>query len=101
MASITLSSVTFTQTPGGNQTATIRHRLTSDADVSGNYTTDTTTQTILTDGTLSPAYTISGLANSTSYTVWITSSCASYKEAFTTPAPLCSNITDINATVAA
>lgn len=101
MASITLNSVTFVQTPGGSQTATIKHRLTSDADVSGSYTTDTTSQTILADGTLSPAYTINGLNNSTSYTVWITSSCASYKEAFTTPAPLCSNITDITGSVSA
>lgn len=100
MASITLNSVTFATTPAGAQTATVKHRLTSDADVSGSYTTDSTTVNIATNGTLSTPLVISGLANSTSYTLWITTSCASLKKAFTTPAAACSDITDMAATVA-
>lgn len=100
MASITLTSVTFDSTPASAQTATVKHRLTSDADISGSYTTDSTSVSIGTNGTLSTPLVISGLANNTSYTLWITTSCASFKKAFTTPLVECATINNMTATVA-
>jgi len=66
---------------------TIRHRLTSDPDVTGSYVVDTTTLEVPVSGVFTQPFFITGLLNGTSYTVAIKSACGTvdFKQAFTTP----------------
>jgi hypothetical protein len=102
MASITLNSVGLSTTPGVNQTVTVRYRLTSDPDVIGSYTLVTATAVVLPNGNFSSPVVISSLLNDTSYTVWVQNNCAGtgFKKSFTTPLPICVDITDITGTTA-
>jgi hypothetical protein len=101
MATITLTNASFIATPGANQTVTVKHRLTSDPDVAGSYTTDTTNAVVLPNGNFVTPVVISGLSNNTSYTVWVSNNCGGngVKKSFTTPLPGCVDITDITGTV--
>lgn len=85
MATITLTSVTLAATPVMNQVVNIKIRATSDPDVAASYT-DKGNFTVLPNGNFSTPVVISGLADSTSYTVWVTSACSdsSFTSAFIT-----------------
>lgn len=72
---IRIAHIVFDNTPSENQQITIKHRLTSDPDVDGSYTTDTTTQVVGVDGYLLPPYVITGLLSGTGYTVKIINNC--------------------------
>lgn len=103
-AIISLTAITFAGNviPAAPITdVVIKYRLTSDPDVSGSYTTFTTTAVINTDGTLQGApVIISGLLFNTSYTVWIKPPCGNgFKKAFVTAAPGCVDVTEITGTV--
>lgn len=75
MGTITLTSVTLSGTPIFNQVVNIKIRVTSDPDVAASYT-DKGNFTVLPNGNFSSPVVISGLADSTSYTVWVTSACS-------------------------
>lgn len=75
MANITISSITFASTPSVNQNVKIRYRLTSDPDVVGSYTLVTASLSVPPSGVLTTPVVISGLAEGTSYTIWITNNC--------------------------
>ena len=75
MGYIALSSVSWITPPSSPKVCTVKHRLTSAPDISASYTTDTNALTIAADGTISPVYNITGLADETSYTVKINSNC--------------------------
>lgn len=102
MASITISNLTWSATPGVNQIVDVRYRLTSDPDVIGSYITVATNLSVPASGTLTSPLVIGSLLNNTSYTVWVQNTCAGagYKKAFITPLPTCVEITDITGTVA-
>jgi hypothetical protein len=91
MAKIVLTEFDFNVTPPSQQTATVKYRLTSQPDVEANYTTVTTNAIVNTDGTLVTPVTISGLASTTSYTVYCYNNCGGVgmKEVFITPGPTC------------
>src|SRR6185312_7495166 len=80
--------VTLSGTPVYNQLVNIKIRLTSDPDVAASYT-DKGNFTVLPNGNFSTPVVISGLADSTSYTVWVTDTCSnsSFTHSFTTPVP--------------
>jgi hypothetical protein len=52
MASITITNITFSSIPAGNQTVAIYYRLATSADVSGSYTLVTSSQLVRPDGVL-------------------------------------------------
>ena len=72
---IRIARVSFDNVPSANQIVTIEHRLTSDPDIIGSYTVDTTTQVVDVYGYLVPPFVITGLSSSTSYTVKIINNC--------------------------
>lgn len=103
MAQITLTGVNFAGgvVPAAIMTGVIvRHRLTADPDVIGSYTTDTTTAVLLTNGTFQAPVVITGLLNSTEYTVWVKPPCGpGAKVNYTTPGPSCVDVVGIIGTV--
>ncbi len=86
MGYIRISAITWVTPPSSAKVSTIKHRLTSDPDVPGSYTTDSTTTSIEVSGDIIPDVDILGLADETSYTVKINSNCggASATQVFTT-----------------
>lgn len=77
MGYITITSVTFSPPATGPQTITIRHRLTSDPDIPGSYTLDSSSVAVNQDGTLVAPFVIPGLLDNTSYTVKCNDNCSS------------------------
>jgi hypothetical protein len=72
-STIVLQQIEFNTLVLVNQMVTISHKLASDPDTS--FVVDTTTQVVLPNGTLQPEYIISGLANTTNFTVRINNTC--------------------------
>lgn len=70
---IVLQQITFDTLVTVVQTVTIAHKLATDPDTS--FVVDTTTQLVSPNGILQPEYIISGLANTTNYTVRFNNSC--------------------------
>src|ERR1700740_3044267 len=89
MGTITLTSVTQSGSPVLNQVVNIKIRLTSDPDVAASYT-DKGNFTVLPNGNFSSPAVISGLADATSYTLWLTAVCSdsSFTQVFITPCVL-------------
>lgn len=77
MGYITITSVSFSPPATGPQTITIRHRLTSDPDIPGSYTLDSTTVAVQQSGTLVTPFSIFGLSDNTSYTIKCNDNCSS------------------------
>ena len=86
MGFIKLTGVNFSPVPLSSKIMTIKHRLTSDPDISGSYTIDSTTVESGIDGTFTAPFYILGLLNGTSYTVEINSNCGglAFEHVFTT-----------------
>lgn len=100
MGVIRLTTVAFASLPAAPIQVTVKHRLTSAADVEGSYTTDSTTAMVNTAGEFDPEFFIEGLLFGTSYTVKIISNCDVTNfitQAFTTPA-MCPDADGITAT---
>lgn len=76
MGLITITSVTFSPPAVGPQTITIRHRLTSDPDIAGSYTLDSSNVPVNQDGTLVSPFVIPGLADNISYTIKCNDNCS-------------------------
>lgn len=89
MRTITLTSVTLSGTPVFNQVVNIKIRLTSDPNIAGSYT-DEGNFTVFPNGNFTFPVIISGLADATSYTLWVTSACSdsSFTSVFITLARL-------------
>lgn len=100
MAQITITQVGLTETPAANQTVTVRYKLAAADDILGNYTLVTNSAVINTSGVFTTPVVISGLANNTEYTIWITNNCGGtgVKDDVATPLPTCVEITSITAT---
>lgn len=93
---ITVNKLPLSGVPTQNQVATVQYKKKVDPDTS--FVTVTTTQTILPDGTLSPALIIDdSLEFATVYTVRAFNNCEGLPvdKDFTTPAVTCPSITDI------
>lgn len=73
MPEITIEQVAFDTLVSADQVLTIEHKLATDPDTS--FVIDTTSAPVLPDGTLDPAFVISGLLYETYYTVRISNSC--------------------------
>lgn len=75
MSYIRIARVVFDNPPSENQLVTIKHRLSSDPDVDGSYTTDIVGQEINVYGYLLPPLVIDGLLSGELYTVKIINPC--------------------------
>ncbi len=86
MGYIRLASITWITPPSSAKVCTISHRLTSDPDIAGSYTTDSVATTVQVNGDIIPDFDILGLLDETNYTVKVSSNCggASAQQAFTT-----------------
>ena len=85
MGFITIQAITFAESPDSPINVTISYRLTSDPDTPASYTVLPGTYEVQTTGDIVPDVTISGLLDSTSYTVKIETECAgSATQVFTT-----------------
>lgn len=75
MGTITITALTLGNVPISNQLVNIKTRLTADPDILASYT-DRGFFSVLPNGNLVTPLVISGLPDSTSYTVWVTSACS-------------------------